>query len=361
MRVALSLLTLVPGCSGGSETYVRALARALGQVGVHEYAALVPPVAPDAAEGLPTTVASSFRTGASELGRLGALARAMARPGALRATLEQAEVVHYPLTVPVPPVRRPTVLNVLDVQHLDHPELFPHSIRLFRRLAYDRAARRATRVITISAWSGERVVERLGLERDRVHVVPLAVDHTRFSPDPSVAREPFLLYPARPWPHKNHALLFEAFARLRARRPELRLVLTGAGHDPVGLPPGVESAGSVSEEALVSLYRRAAAVVFPSLYEGFGLPTLEAMACGCPVASSDAGALPETCGGAARLFDPRSRDALVEAVEEVLDEPVGWHERGLRRAAELTWEAVARAHDRVYEAAAADGYPSARR
>jgi glycosyltransferase involved in cell wall biosynthesis len=106
--------------------------------------------------------------------------------------------------------------------------------------------------------------------------------------------------------------------------------------------------GRVPPEELVGLYQTAAALVFPSLYEGFGQPPLEAMACGCPVACSDAASLPEVCGDAARLFDPRDVEDLAAAVEQVLDDPEHWRAKGLARAATFTWEATARAHDEVY-------------
>jgi glycosyltransferase involved in cell wall biosynthesis len=277
---------------------------------------------------------------------------ATVRPGGLRQRLEDGDIVHYPLTVRVPSVERPTVLTLLDIQHLDLPHFFPRGERLFRRLAYDRGARRADRVVVISEWVRERVIDRLGLDPDRVHAIHLGVDHDRFAPDPRVAREPFLLYPARPWAHKNHARLFQAFALVRAGRPELRLVLTGVGHDPSGLPPGVEALGGVSPTQLVSLYRRAAALVFPSLYEGFGLPPVEAMACGCPVAASNAGSLPEVMGDAAVLFDPHDAAAIAAGITEALDRATVLSARGPERAAGFTWDATARAHDRVYELAA---------
>ncbi len=352
MRVALPLLTLVPGISGGSETYARQLCGALARVGGHDYEALVPTLAPDAGGGLSTVVAAGYPASSSTPGRLRAMATTWLRPAALRAFLERADVVHYPLTVPVPPVDRPVVLTLLDVQHLDLPGLFPRGERLFRSLAYDRAARRAGHVIVISEWVKERVVERLGLDAGRVHAIHLGVDHDRFLPDPAVAREPFLLYPARPWPHKNHARLFDAFARVRADRPELRLVLTGVGHDPARLPEGVEARGGVSVDELVALYRRAAALVFPSLYEGFGLPPVEAMACGCPVAASNAGSLPEVVGDAAVLFDPHDPAAIAAGVLEALARADDLARRGPERAAAFTWDATARAHDVVYEAAA---------
>jgi glycosyltransferase involved in cell wall biosynthesis len=352
MRVALSMLTLVPRISGGSETYARELAGALSRVGRHTYEAFVPTLAPDAGADLPTVVATGYHASATLVGRLRAMVSAAVHPGALRATLEAADVVHYPLTVPVPPVSRPSVLTLLDVQHLDLPELFPRRERLFRRLAYDRAARRADQVIVISEWVRERTIKQLELDPERVHAIHLGVDLARFSPEPAVAREPFLLYPARPWPHKNHARLFGAFEAVRAAHPELRLVLTGEGNDAARLPPGVEARGSVSRDELVSLYRRAAALVFPSLYEGFGLPPLEAMACGCPVAASAAGSLPEVCGDAAVLFDPYETAAIAAGVEEALARASELSAAGPARAAWFTWDATARAHDRVYELAA---------
>ena len=355
MRVGLSLLTLVPGLSGGSETYARELCRGLGRVGAHDYEALVPTLAPDAADGLATLVATGYRSSTTVPGRLRAMTAAALRPGLLRARLEEADVVHFPLTVPVPPVARPTVLTLLDVQHLDLPELFPRGERLFRRLAYDRGARRSAHVIVISEWARGRVIDRLRLDPEHVHAIHLAVDHDRFSPDPTIAREPYLLYPARPWPHKNHARLFEAFALVHAERPELRLVLTGVGHDPGALPPGVETRGAVSGAELVGLYRGAAAVVFPSLYEGFGLPPLEAMACGCPVATSNAGSLPEVVGDAAVMFDPHDPAGIASGIVTTLGRAAELAAAGPARAAGFTWNATARAHDRVYELAAAAG------
>jgi glycosyltransferase involved in cell wall biosynthesis len=347
VRVGLSLLTLVPGISGGSETYARELARALARSGAHEYVALVPPLAPDAGDGLPTIVADGYPSSTTTAGRLRAMGDATIRPARLRTLLGEVDVVHYPLTVPVPRPGRPYAITLHDVQHLDLPGLFPRSERLFRRLAYDRASRRATEVIVVSEFVRGRVVERLGLDPAHVHAVWLGVDHERFTPAPDVEREPFLLYPARPWPHKNHARLLEAFQEIRRRRPELRLLLTGSGHERRGLPDGVE-ARAVPGAELVELYRRAACLVFPSLYEGFGLPPVEAMACGCPVAAADVGSLPEVCGGAAVLFDPRDPGAIAAGVDEALTRSAELSELGLRRAATFTWDETARAHDRIY-------------
>jgi glycosyltransferase involved in cell wall biosynthesis len=344
--VGISLLTLVPGELGGSETYVRELLRGLGRVGEHEYKVLLPPVAPDGAEGLTAEIATEYRHAQTILERIVAMGMAAARPGPLRARLEDARVVHYPLTIRIPPVEKPSVVSLLDVQHLDLPQMFSRSERRFRSVAWDRSARGAQRVIAISEFVRLRAIEKLGLDPERVRAIPLGLDHAELTPGAG-EREPFLLYPARRWPHKNHERLFEAFALLRRERPELRLVLTGGG-DFSDAPEGVEARGHVPRSEVVSLMQNASALVFPSLYEGFGLPPLEAMACGCPVASSNAASLPEVVGDAARLFDPHDPSSIADAVRDVLADPQPWAERGLARAAQFSWDETARATDAVY-------------
>jgi len=344
--IALPLLTLVPGRLGGSETYVRELLRGLGREGRHEYHVVLPPIARDRGEGLPEVVAREYASSASTPGRLLALARAEIRPGPLRRHLAGAKVVHFPLTIDVPRIDAPTVVTLHDLQHLDLPEMFPRAERAFRAVFWHRSLRRARRVITISGFVRDRAVATLGLDPARIRVVPRGGDHERLRPG-TAEREPFVLYPARRWPHKNHARLIEAFALVRRDRPDLRLVLTGGG-DFSGMPDGVEARGHVGAGELISLMQRASALVFPSLYEGFGLPPLEAMACGCPVACSAVAPLRETVGDAARLFDPGDPRSIADAVLDVLAAPEEWAARGLARAASFSWGATARATDEVY-------------
>lgn len=353
MRVGISLLTLVPGLSGGSETYARGLCRALAGRPDADAVAFVPSIAPDAGQGLPTEVVDEYRASARTAARALAMSRAALAPGSIRRRYTGVEVVHYPLTVPLPRLGVPTVVTLHDVQHLDLPDNFSRGERVFRRLGYDRAARRADAVVMVSDFVRRRAVELLGLPAARVHVIPQGVDHALFRPDDG-PREDILLYPARPWPHKNHARLFEAFRLLRGRRPGLRLVLTGAGLERLGpLPDGVVCRGAVTPDELAGLYRRASCLVFPSRYEGFGLPVLEAMASGCPVAASSAGAIPEVAGEAAVLFDPDDAEAVAAGVLEALAHADELRRRGLEQAARWTWDACADAHLSVYASLAA--------
>ena len=347
MRVGISLLTLLPGEVGGAETYARGLAGGLAEVGTLDYVVFTPPAAPGAGEGLPEVAVPEYRHVRKPRERVLAMARAALRPNPVRQRLGDLDAIHYALTVAVPKLEVPRVVTLFDLQHLDLPQLFSRAERAYRRLAYEGSARAADAVVVTSQFVRRSVISHLGIppERNRVH--PLGLDHERYHPGEE-AREPFLLYPARPWPHKNHERLFEAFAILRRERPELRLVLTGGGHEGRQVPPGVDVNGLVSAEELVSLYRRAACLVFPSLYEGFGQPPLEAMACGCPVAASGAGSLPEACGDAAALFDPMDAEDIAAVVAAVLESPERLVQAGLERAAQFTWAETARRHEAVY-------------
>jgi glycosyltransferase involved in cell wall biosynthesis len=344
MQVGISLLTLVPRVSGGSETYARELVRALGRGGAHSYRTFLPSIATDV-EGLPSEVVTEYRASTSMPGRIVAMAEGALRGRRLRRRLAGLDVVHFPLTVMIPRVDEPpVVVTVLDLQHEFLPRYFSRAELAYRRVVYAWSVRKSRFVITISEHAARAVVDRLDVPESRVRPIHLGIDHSVFSPGDE-ERGRFLVYPARAWPHKNHERLFEAFAELRRRNPDLELVLT-AYEGPT--PAGVRSLGHVSRDELVRLYRTAAGLVFPSLYEGFGQPPLEAMACGCPVASSNAASLPEVCDDAARLFDPTSTDDMVAAVEEILATPHEWSARGLARAAQFSWDATARAHDAVY-------------
>jgi glycosyltransferase involved in cell wall biosynthesis len=350
-QVVLSLLTLVPGGMGGSETYVRGLTRALSQRTDVDVSVLLPISALGTFENEVREIAlPMLRGGESTIARLATVTRAANPWFTGRKALVKTNLVHYPLTVPVPirPRGMPTVQTIHDVQHHDLPELFSRQERAYRAITYDRPSRRADRIITISEFCKKRVTAHLGVDPARVTVAHLGVDAELFVPN-SGPRESFVLYPARVWPHKNHSRLVEAVALLRERLPGMRLVLTGGGSRELGLlPEWVEHRGLVSDGELRELYRRAACLAFPSLYEGFGLPPLEAMASGCPVAAATSGSLPEVCGGAAILFDPEDVTAIAVALHQAIMGRERLAPGGLRRARLFTWRACADIHAETY-------------
>jgi glycosyltransferase involved in cell wall biosynthesis len=319
----------------------------------------------------------AYRPGRRAPVRALAVAVARALPVAVnRAVPEDADAIHFPLTVGIPPAPIPWVVTAHDVLHHDLPELFPREQQRYRRWTYDGAARRARAVIAVSGFTRDRLVERVGVAPERVVVVPPGIDHDRFQPNgegdeqllaqlPPLPRR-FLIYPANLWHHKNHEALLRGLAA--ADDSDIRLVLTGhvygrlrgllerAGE--LGLQERVLHLGYVPDAALPALYRRATGMVFPSLYEGFGLPPLEAMACGCPVASSMRGALAETCGDAALAFDPDEPGSVAAAIDAAAaddDVRVRLRAAGLRQAARFTWRGSAARHAEVYAHAASGG------
>ena len=368
MHVAVSLLTLFPGRSGGTETYARALVGELGRRDADGDRVTVlasEQVARTLGDAWPPVhVVSSYRPGNRAPTRLAAMTFAGLAPRLAGRDVPPAiDVVHYPVTIPIPQVPcAARVVSLNDVQHHELPEFFSAPERAFRHFAYDRAARRADHVLTLSEHARGQIVERLGIDRDRVTAIPCAVDHERFRPQGGVRDdalpplpERFVLYPANLWPHKNHARLLRAFAR--ADVDDLALVLTGQTYGrPLPGPAGrdVHHLGHLPFAVLPALYRRATALVFPSLFEGFGMPLVEAMASGCPVAASDRGAIAEVCGAAALAFDPEDEEAMVDAIRRIVGDEAQrarLREAGLARAAQFRWDDVAARHVEIYRRA----------
>jgi glycosyltransferase involved in cell wall biosynthesis len=305
-----------------------------------------------------------------------ALAMAVARAAPRRVAADAPRdfgVIHFPVTVPIPRTGLPEVVTVYDVQHHELPQFFSRAERRFRRWAYDGAARSASLVVTTSEYSRGRLVDLLGLSPERVEVVPMAVDHERFRPEPGPGEEAllaglelpdrFVVYPANLWRHKNHLRLVDALAAARAR--DLSLVLTGQDYGRLGkllerarergVADRVRHLGFVEAAALPALLRAAVGMVFPSLYEGFGTPPLEAMACGCPVASSMRASLAEVCAGAALEIDPESVESIAAGIDRLSSDDglrARLRQEGSLRAARYQWAAAARGHVAAYGRAA---------
>jgi glycosyltransferase involved in cell wall biosynthesis len=251
------------------------------------------------------------------------------------------------------------------------PQYLPNRLALsYARASIALAARRATRILTVSESSKRDILRFVDVAAEKIHVIYNAYDE-RFSVAPCEedvdrVREryqlhgQFVLYAGNVKPHKNVERLIEAFDRVRRRGlTHLKLVLTGneiskytalrrAVHKHQ-LHQHVRFLGYMPDETLAVLYRLAAVFVFPSLYEGFGLPPLEAMASGTPVVTSNVSSLPEVAGDAAVLVDPYSAEAIADGIERVLcDEALACElrARGLARAGQFSWE---RSVDRVWE------------
>jgi alpha-1,3-rhamnosyl/mannosyltransferase len=263
-------------------------------------------------------------------------------------------------------------VTVHDVMTWQHPEWFSRANVVHQRLVLGPALRRAELVLTSSEHSRDRMVDLVGLERERIAVTPLGVDE-RFSPgaappdllDRLGVELPYVLTVGTLQPRKNIEGAIRAFERLAEAGLEHRLVVVGARGwrdrqllEMVATSPVSERivlAGRVSDEEMIGLYRGADLFVFPSLYEGFGIPPLEAMACGTAVVSSDRTSLPEVVGDAGVLVDPSDPAALAGAIGEVLGSDSRRRDlerRGLARVVRFTWRRCVDLTIRAYRQAA---------
>jgi glycosyltransferase involved in cell wall biosynthesis len=373
--VGVSLLSHTRDQFTGTGRYVRELARGLGNRTDRVRAELlcneqtIAEVRTWATAGVRVSQAADFRIGPSRLGRAAAVSVGLTRRRRASGAFHlDVDLVHYPLTLTVPPASVPTVVTLHDVRHRDHPEHFSRVERAWRRVSYDRASRRATLVVTDSEHARGRIVESLGIPPERVVAIHLAVDRERFRParpgDPMPPAalglpERFVVYPASLWTHKNHARLLAALARVEDR--DIALVLTGATFGRLdalmgearrlGVAERVRHLGLVGDDVLPAVYRAASGLVFPSLYECFGAPPLEAMASGVPVASSRAASLAEVCGGAALVLDPYDVGQMAGAITRLVhddDLRADLVRRGLAQVAGFSWEAAVEAHVAVY-------------
>jgi glycosyltransferase involved in cell wall biosynthesis len=255
------------------------------------------------------------------------------------------------------------VVTIHDVAFIDHPEGFNPKFRAFYRFLVPRLALRVRAVITVSAFSRERLIEWAKILPSHVHAIHLGVDQ-RFSPQQidSIERLRNALKIPSPYyilslgaivPRKNLPRLLAAWERIQRELPqEVWLVVAGEKGKSIifndvkiqKLPPRVHLTGRVADEFLPTLYSGALAFVYPSLYEGFGLPLLEAMACGTPVLTSNVTAMPEVVGDAGLLVDPYDVEAIAHGIRRLVEDSALREElrkKGLERAKQFTWERTA--------------------
>ena len=244
----------------------------------------------------------------------------------------------------------PFVFTIHDLTHIHCPESRRPHVQLYYATVMKRACRRAARILTVSEFTRKEIIDWSGVPLEKVENVGNGIEPTyRPVGDSYGLPFPYLLTVSNRKPHKNEFRIVEAFANadLDSR---LHLAFTGQltpelaeWIEKQGVTARVEFLGAVPEEMLPSVYRGAEALIFPSLYEGFGLPIVEAMACGTPVVTSNVTAMPETAGDAALLVDPRSVEQITKAVERVVGDRrlrQELKERGIARAAQLRWEST---------------------
>lgn len=314
--------------------------------------------------------------------RMGALAsQIMGRPyppvaAALRSMGGGSQPMVYHATEHLLPLTLcPAVLTVHDLIFERYPQHHTRRNMIFLRAALPRFVRAAQAVIAVSQHTKRDIVEFYGADPEKVHVIHEGIDAS-FAPatEPEIARVRAAWSPDRPWllmvgtlePRKNHAAALHAMRRLRAEGfPHRLLIVGGQGWlfepirqlvDNLGLANDVTFTGYVPDDDLPPLYSGADAVLMPSLYEGFGFPLLEAMACGAPVVASNASSLPELAADAALLVPPLDDEALTHSVRLLLTQPAladALRSRGLMRARAFTWARCAAETAALYHAVAA--------
>jgi glycosyltransferase involved in cell wall biosynthesis len=372
MRIAIDA-TSIPRLMAGAGVYTDNLIRALARVdGDNEYVIFT---RTDAFDDL-TQERLSFRivhsAGGSRAMRL--IWEQSVLPYQLRA--RKIDVLHSPHhTTPMFPAGCPRVVTFHDLTFFILPERYPRRRVIYFRSVSWAAAKVARMIVCPSHAIEEDIIRILHAPRTKVRAIAEAaapafriiedrsvLDRLRYN---HVLPERFILSVGSLEPGKNRSTLIKAFAELRQRGIEHKLVVTGQrawkyGPDyhlveELGLKGDIIFTGYIAPEDMPALYNAADLFVFPSLYEGFGLPVVEAMACGVPVVTSNVSSIPEVAGDAASLVDPNDREALCDAMEQILRDP-GLHAmlrtRGLERASTFSWEKAAREHVTVYEEAA---------
>lgn len=265
--------------------------------------------------------------------------------------------------LPPLPHHTPSLLTVHDLSFVRVPEAASPRLRAYLNAVVPRSVRRATFVIADSSATKEDLVHFYGLDPDRVSVLLSGIDSQTFSPGPVESalleryglNRPYILSVGTVQPRKNYSRLVLALSRLRQRGYDLLLAIAGSRgwlNDELyttlrqsGMADFVKILGFVPESHLPNLYRGAVALALPSLYEGFGFPVLEAMACGTPVVTSNTSSLPEVAGDAALLVDPLNLDEIIDAIQRILDHSdlrQSLVTRGYAQARGFTWDESAR-------------------
>jgi glycosyltransferase involved in cell wall biosynthesis len=354
-KIGINLMWMVPGRVGGSETYLARLLSGLAERSSElDYTlfALRP-----FAEAHPE-LANTFKVAyAPSQGRLKSFRVAGENTWlAAQCRVRKIDLVHHAGgTIPLVRWSRP-VLTIHDLQYLYYPEYFTTTKLRFLKTMVPRSAEAARLVLVPSEFTRRTIIERLSIDPSIVLVVPHGISPRQGREQTREIREryeidgPFFVYPAITYPHKNHLVLVEAFARLLESHPATTLVLTGAKGSMetqvaaevrnLGIEKNVRRLGYVPGRDLDALYHEAIALTFPSRFEGFGAPVLEAMSRSCPVIAADATALPEVVDDSGVLLSPDNAEEWCQAMIQMIEDEgarARWAKAGIARAREFTW------------------------
>ena len=271
------------------------------------------------------------------------------------------DLVHFPQTNIYPlSLNVPCVLTFWDMQHEFFPEFFSEDILKWRLATYEPSVHKAKLIIVASHFTKQSLIDKYNVCAEKIRVIPFGVSMEFQQPlDESTLfqvrklynlPEKYFFYPAASYPHKNHGRLLEAFNHVRSSFPDVKLVLTGMVHSAendiqqlildLNLASAVLRLGYIPYEHLPYLYKDAISLIFPSMFEGYGIPVLEAMTLGCPVICSNTTSLPELVGKAAISIDPLNIDAMINSMQEVLQKPElrkMLAEAGRQRAETFSW------------------------
>jgi glycosyltransferase involved in cell wall biosynthesis len=339
MKLAVIALTLAPRKSGGIETYFRSLVRTLQEIDKeNQYTIVLPKQLIHEIE----LTAGNFKTlgigdpGYQKLFRRLRLSKASAEANSAKQIGNLGcDLLHFPLHVIQPPnITGKKVISVMDIQEEYWPEFFSKEDLKSRELSHKSSILEADHIITISDYTKQTIIDKYGIEPEKITSIHLSYDETAFmKPAPKLSitlPKNYFYYPAATWPHKNHLRLLEAFAILKQRQPDFHLVLSGIKMqannelqkkiDELRMTDTVHVLGYMPDNELPLIYRQAFALVFPSLFEGFGIPLLEAMASGCPVAASSTTSIPEVAGDAAIYFDPLKPEEIAAKMEALIQD-----------------------------------------
>lgn len=370
MRVAINLLNEDPRAPSGAHWFwtrvIPEMAKRLE--GEEELHLLVSPASRHLYEGLGDNVHYITFPWSNEKRTLRTLSEHVYSP--VRLPLSGIDVLNTFMA----PLLNPSwslVVHMKTMHAYTTPGAITPPVRLYRRLSYPRSARLAQAVIINSESLRSEINQFLDVEPSKLKLIYEAVDHDLFQPgDATLARadvarfgvtKPFALFVSSLWPYKNCEGLLRAWAAVRGQLGDRQLAVVGAGRDEkylaelkalvdeLGIGADVVFVGGVPLEQTVPFYQAADVLVYPSLNETFGLPILEAMACGCPVVTSNLSAMPEISGGAALLSDPRDPQSIGDAIVKAFGPASeSLREQGLRRAAQFTWAATGAATLDVY-------------